>query len=91
MGVDPLHFSEVDYSSAQSDFNRFHSSTNYANKRAFAAVKADGSIKVWGSPYDGGTGAPSGRGYTKIYSNWGAFAALKAPSSLMAAKARLLA
>jgi hypothetical protein len=26
MGVDPLHFSEVDYSSAQNDFNGFHSS-----------------------------------------------------------------
>jgi hypothetical protein len=30
MGVDPLHFSEVDYSSAQNDFNGFHSSPNYA-------------------------------------------------------------
>jgi hypothetical protein len=46
----------------------------YSTMGAFAAVKADGSIKVWGSPYAGGTGAPSGSGYTKIYSNWGAFA-----------------
>jgi hypothetical protein len=29
----------------------------YSTMRAFAAVKADGSIKVWGSPYAGGTGA----------------------------------
>jgi hypothetical protein len=42
------------------------------------------SIKVWGSPYAGGTGAPSGSGYTKIYSNWGAFAALKADGSITA-------
>jgi hypothetical protein len=34
------------------------------------------------SPYAGGTGAPSGSGYTKIYSNWGAFAALKADGSI---------
>ena len=54
MGVDPLHFAEVDYSSAQNDFNGFHSSPNYANKRAFAALKADGSIMAWGNPHFGG-------------------------------------
>jgi transcription elongation factor len=32
----------------------------------------------------GGTGAPSGNGYTKIYSTWGAFAALKADGSITA-------
>jgi hypothetical protein len=32
------------------------------------ALKADGSIKVWGDPNAGGSGAPSGSGYTKIYS-----------------------
>jgi diketogulonate reductase-like aldo/keto reductase len=40
----------VDYSSAQNDFNGFHSSPNYANKRAFAAIKDDGSIMAWGVP-----------------------------------------
>jgi hypothetical protein len=39
------------------------------------AVKADGSITAWGSSDAGGTGAPSGTGYTKIYSTGGAFAA----------------
>jgi alpha-tubulin suppressor-like RCC1 family protein len=43
-----------------------------------AALKADGSITAWGSPYFGGTGAPTDSGYTKIYSNAYAFAALKA-------------
>jgi hypothetical protein len=63
-----LHFSEVDYSSAQNDFNGFHSSPNYANKRAFAAIKDDGSIMAWGVPNYGGASAPSDSGYTKIYS-----------------------
>jgi hypothetical protein len=44
----------------------------YSNKRAFAALKADGSITEWGIvSYAGGTGAPYGNGYTKIYSNRG--------------------
>jgi hypothetical protein len=36
--------------------------------------KTDGSIKAWGEPGDGGTNAPDGKGYTKIYSNTYAFA-----------------
>jgi hypothetical protein len=32
-------------------------------------LKADGSIKAWGRSNYGGTGAPSGNGYTKIYSH----------------------
>jgi hypothetical protein len=62
---------------------------------AFATLKADGSIMAWGSPYAGGAGAPSGSGYTEIYSTGIAFAALKTdgsitvidPSVLRAAKA----
>jgi alpha-tubulin suppressor-like RCC1 family protein len=57
---------------------------NYPNFAAFAAVKADGSIIAWGSPHTGGMGAPSGSGYTKIYSNGYAFAALKANGSITA-------
>jgi hypothetical protein len=63
----------------------------------YAALKADGSIKVWGSSYPRGPDAPSDSGYTKIYSTGYAFAALKAefgsphtviePSALTAAKA----
>jgi hypothetical protein len=36
MGVDPLHFSEVDYSSAQNDFGGVNNAPNYANMTAFA-------------------------------------------------------
>jgi alpha-tubulin suppressor-like RCC1 family protein len=54
----------------------------YSNATAFAALKADGSITAWGSPYFGGTGAPTDSGYTKIYSNAYAFAALKADGSI---------
>jgi hypothetical protein len=47
MGVDPLRFAEVDYSSSeQNDFDGAHNAydaINYANRRAFAALKADGS------------------------------------------------
>jgi transcription elongation factor len=39
--------------------------------------KADGSITAWGDSDWGGTGAPSGSGYTKIHSTLEAFAAIK--------------
>ncbi|CAC9435942.1 putative lipoprotein [uncultured Gammaproteobacteria bacterium] len=85
MGVDPLRFAEVDYSSSeQNDFDGAHNAydaINYANRRAFAALKADGSIMAWGDDW-GGTGAPSDKGYTKIYSNVSSFAALKADGSI---------
>jgi hypothetical protein len=53
----------------------------YSTERAFAALKADGSITAWGRSDEGGTGAPSDNGYTKIYSAGYAFAALKADGS----------
>jgi hypothetical protein len=49
-----------------------------------SALKADGSIATWGDPDFGGAGAPSGSGYTKIYSTYGAFAALKIDGSITA-------
>jgi len=82
MGTDPLRFPEVDYSSAQNDFDGAINAPNYANKMAFAAIKADGSIMAWGNPHFGGKKAPADSGYTKIYSNGFAFAALKADGSI---------
>jgi hypothetical protein len=46
----------------------------YSAAYAFAAIKADGSIKAWGYSELGGAGAPSDKGYIKIYSNDNAFA-----------------
>jgi hypothetical protein len=40
----------------------------YSTWGAFAAVKADGSITAWGDSKRGGSDAPAGTGYTKIYS-----------------------
>jgi hypothetical protein len=54
----------------------------YSTFNAFAALKADGSITVWGSGYYGGAGAPTDNGYTKIYSTGFSFAALKADGSI---------
>jgi hypothetical protein len=39
----------------------------YSTETAFAALKADGSITVWGDSNRGGLDAPFGRGYTKNY------------------------
>jgi hypothetical protein len=70
----------------------------YSNGHTFAALKADGSITAWGNSDWGGTGAPSGKGYTKIYSlSEGAPMppaferphAVIEPSALSAAKAHL--
>jgi hypothetical protein len=49
----------------------------YSTATAFAALKADGSITAWGGSNSGGTDAPSGSGYTKIYSTERAFVALQ--------------
>jgi hypothetical protein len=51
-----------------SNFGGFYNAPNHANSAAFAALKADGSIVAWGDAGHGGTGAPSGNGYTNIYS-----------------------
>ncbi len=82
MGVDPLRFVKVDYSSARNDFGGVNNAPNYANKTAFATIKSDGSIMAWGNPYFGGKKAPTNSGYIEIYSNERAFAALKADGSI---------
>jgi hypothetical protein len=68
MGVDPLRFAEVDYSSAHNNFGGFFNAPNYPNIHAFATLKADGSIIEWRTVHFGGATAPAGNGYTKIYS-----------------------
>jgi hypothetical protein len=37
----------------------------YSNAYAFAALKADGSIKVWGNSRNGGANAPTDKDYIK--------------------------
>jgi hypothetical protein len=41
MGVDPLHFAEVDYSSTQNDFGGFYNAPNYVNDQTFAWIRRD--------------------------------------------------
>ncbi len=81
MGTDPVHFSEVDYSSAQSDFGGVNNAPNYPNRSAFAAFKDDRAISImaWGNLTSGGKKVPTAidLGYTKLYSNSAAFAILK--------------
>jgi hypothetical protein len=77
-------FTEVDVSSANNDNGGYYNASNHPNSNAFAALQADGSITAWGDSYSGGI-APSGSGYTKIYSTGSAFAALKADGSITAA------
>jgi hypothetical protein len=72
-----VHLSLLFFWHAGNDYTKI-----YSTDSAFAALKADGSIKVWGSPSSGGTGAPAGNDYTKIYSTASAFAALKADGSI---------
>jgi hypothetical protein len=84
MGVDPLRFAKVDYSSAHNDFGGFYNAPNYPNHKAFAALQADGSITAWGVSGSGSSDAPTDKGYTKIYSNESAFAALKADGAITA-------
>jgi hypothetical protein len=74
----------VDYFSAFNDFGGFFNTPNYPNPYAFVALKADGSITAWGHSSSGGTDAPSGNGYTKIYSTERVFAAVKVDGSITA-------
>ncbi|PID83929.1 hypothetical protein CSB09_03800, partial [Candidatus Gracilibacteria bacterium] len=60
----------------------FHTVDVTAGYDAYAALQADGSIIAWGVSNWGGSGAPTGTGYTKIYSNGHAFAALKNDGSI---------
>ena len=54
-----------------------------ANDEAFAVIKIDGSLKVWGDSTTGGSGAPSGY-FVSVVGTDDAFAALKADGSIKA-------
>jgi hypothetical protein len=75
-----LRFAELDYTSFIN--SGYYNALNCSNEHAFATLQADGSITAWGDSDSGGTGAPDGNGYTKIYSTAYAFAALKADGSI---------
>ncbi|VVH66601.1 hypothetical protein BSPLISOX_2168, partial [uncultured Gammaproteobacteria bacterium] len=77
-------FAEVDISGARNNFGGYCNAPNHPNYYAFATLQADGSITAWGRSDYGGTGAPNGNDYTKIYSTSRAFAALKADGSIKA-------
>jgi predicted aldo/keto reductase-like oxidoreductase len=55
----------------------------YSTNGAFAALKADGLIKVWGLSTHGGKGEPVDDGYTRIYSTSYAFVAVKTHGSII--------
>jgi alpha-tubulin suppressor-like RCC1 family protein len=59
----------------------------WQNLAAFAALKADGSVVAWGSPYHGGdssaVASQLSSGVSQIFSSPGAFAALKADGSVV--------
>jgi hypothetical protein len=75
-------FTEVDVSSANNDNAGYYNASNHPNYNAFATLQTDGSIMAWGDSGSGGSGAPAGSGYTKIYPSAYAFAALKADGSI---------
>ena len=82
--VEKWRFAEMDYSRARNDFGGFDNAPSFPNTVAFATLQTDGSITAWGYPMSGGSNAPAGTGYTKIYSTGDAFAALKADGSITA-------
>jgi hypothetical protein len=55
----------------------YYQGAHLSTGSAFAALKADGSITAWGASSAGGTDAPRGNSYTKVYSTSTAFAAIK--------------
>jgi hypothetical protein len=63
------------------------SGTEYPNKGAFAALKADGSVVTWGAWFYGGdstaVASSLSSGVTAVYSSSTAFAALKADGSVI--------
>mmetsp|Transcript_41497 Transcript_41497/g.91172 ORF Transcript_41497/g.91172 Transcript_41497/m.91172 type:complete len:515 (+) Transcript_41497:136-1680(+) len=62
-----------------------HDGSIYANTEAFAAITAeDGSVLSWGDQYVGGSGAPRGTGFSKVFSTRSAFCAMTTDGRLFA-------
>ncbi len=60
------------------------SGTEYANGQAFAGLTANGGVYSWGANDYGGSGEPTGTGYTQITASNNAYAALKYDGSIEA-------
>lgn len=77
--------SYIDVHSAFNNFDGAANAPNIPNYDAFAVLnKTDGSIRAWGNARGGGSGAPTDKGYIKIYPSSSAFAALKSDGSITA-------
>ncbi len=70
-----------DYSSVWNNYGGFYNSPVYPNYGAYAVLKNDGSIVAWGG--NGGRGAPTDKGYVKIFPSNDDFAALKSDGSIV--------
>jgi len=51
--------------------------SQFPNLNAFTALLPDGSLASWGAAGSGGSGAPNGTGFSRVFSNSTAFAAIK--------------
>ena len=67
----------ADYNAARNNHRGFYNPPVYPALSAFAALRDDGSIRVWGLNSSGGSGAPTDTGYISISSTETAFAAIK--------------
>jgi alpha-tubulin suppressor-like RCC1 family protein len=78
------HGLAVDVSGALNNYGGLYNAPSFNYESMALLNPTDGSIHAWGHGDYGGTGAPTDSGYTKIYSNAYAFAALKADGSIKA-------
>jgi len=82
--AEPYYTHGVDYSTAMNNYGGFYNTPNYPNNFAFAALKNDGSIKVWGDTHYAGDINPLGNDFIDIASTYRTFAALKSDGSIIA-------
>ena len=53
-----------------------------SNSRSYVALKSDGTLLCWGDPDWGGTGAPTGNGFTDVYATGAGFVAVRTNGTL---------